>query len=526
MKQALALAWRTFADARVRAVSFALLFAGASFVNAVGYRSSYPTVEERLRFALAFGANKATRLFYGTPVRLDTVGGYVSWRAGGVLSLFAAFFGALSAVRALRGEEDAGRHELVVAGAIGKGAAFTSRLAAIGAMALVLWLGLLAGLVAGGLPLRGSVFMALSVMTVASVYAGVGAVTSQVMPTRLGALEIAGAFLAVDFLVRVVADTTDRQELHWVTPLGWVEELRSFTGPRPAVLVLPFLVTGAMLVVAFLLERRRDVGLALLAPRDERGPRVRLLGSPVLVALRLGWVGFAAWMFATTGFAFVVGTISKSVASGLSAEIRTRLEQLGIELATPSGYIGLAFLFFVLALSLFCCGQLAAVRADEAEGRLETLFAQPRGRVRWLAGRLGLASAGAVLLAVSAGLGAALGATAVGADVSVMRLLGAGLNLLPATMLFLGVGALLFAAVPRLGVGIAYGLVSVAFVWELFGTVLGAPSWLLGLSPFHQIGLVPAQAFRPAAAAAMLAIGIAAAGAALWRFRGRDLVGA
>ena len=147
--------------------------------------------------------------------------------------------------------------------------------------------------------------------------------------------------------------------------------------------------------------------------------------------------------------------------------MRERLEQLGIEVATPSGYIGLTFLFFVLAVSLFCCGQLAAARADEAEGRLETLFALPQGRVRWLAGRLGLAVAGAALLAVAAGLGAALGATAVGADVSVPRLLGAGLNVLPAAVLFLGLGALLVAVLPRLGVGIAYALVSLAFVWEL-----------------------------------------------------------
>ena len=526
MKPSRALAQRTLADARVRTLSFALLFTGVAFANTAGYRSTYPTLAERLRFAQSFGANKAARLFYGTPHRLDTVGGYASWRVAGVLSLFAAFFGAFAAVRAFRGEEEAGRHELVVAGAITRGAAFTSRLVAIGAMILVLWLGVLAGLVAGRLPVPGSAYLALSIVSVSAVYAGVGAVTSQLMPTRLGALELAGVFLGLDFLARVVSDTTEAQRLHWATPLGWVEETRSFVDPRPAVLVLPAVATAALLLTALVLEHRRDVGVALLAPREGRGPRLRLLRSPILLALRLEWVSLATWTVATAGFAFVIGTISKSVASGLSAEMRERLEQLGIEAATPSGYIGLTFLFFVLAVSLFCCGRLAAARADEAEGRLETLFALPQGRVRWLAGRLGLAVAGAALLAVAAGLGAALGATAVGADVSVPRLLGAGVNVLPAAVLFLGLGALLVAVLPRLGVGIAYALVSLAFVWELFGTLLGAPSWLLGFSPFHQIGLVPAQPFRAVPAGAMVVIGVVAAGAALARFRTRDLVGA
>jgi len=197
-----------------------------------------------------------------------------------------------------------------------------------------------------------------------------------------------------------------------------------------------------------------------------------------------------------------------------------------VQITTASGYIGLTFLFFVLAVSLFCCAQLAAARREEAEGRLETLLALPQGRDRWFAGRLGLAAGGAALLATAAGLGAATGAVAVDARVSVPRLLGAGLNCLPAGLLYLGLAALLFAAVPRLCVGAAYALVSLGFVWELFGSLLGLPSWLLGLSPFHQIGLVPAAPFRAGPAAAMLAIGLGAGAAAVALFRRRDLAGA
>jgi ABC-2 type transport system permease protein len=65
----------------------------------------------------------------------------------------------------------------------------------------------------------------------------------------------------------------------------------------------------------------------------------------------------------------------------------------------------------------------------------------------------------------------------------------------------------------------------VAFVWDLSGSVLGAPSWVLDLSPFRHVGLVPSQPFRAGAAAVMLAIGAAAVAVSMWAFRRRDLTG-
>jgi polyether ionophore transport system permease protein len=66
--------------------------------------------------------------------------------------------------------------------------------------------------------------------------------------------------------------------------------------------------------------------------------------------------------------------------------------------------------------------------------------------------------------------------------------------------------------------------VTLAFVWELFGSLLNAPGWLLGLSPFHHVGLVPAEPFEGEAAAIMLALAAVAALAAAWIFERRDLV--
>jgi len=146
-------------------------------------------------------------------------------------------------------------------------------------------------------------------------------------------------------------------------------------------------------------------------------------------------------------------------------------------------------------------------------------------RRRWLSGRLLLAAAGIAVLSLTAGVLAWVGAASQNADVPLLSMLEAGANCLPTALLFLGLGALAFALLPRAGAGIAYGIVAAAFVWQLFGGLLGAPHWLLDVSPFQHVGLLPAQPFRGTAAVVMLALAVLASISAVWAFRARDLAG-
>jgi polyether ionophore transport system permease protein len=127
------------------------------------------------------------RLFYGEPRDLLTVAGYTAWRVGGTL-VIAAAFGVVAAVQALRADEDAGRAELVLAGVIGRPAASWAAMAAIGAATLVLWAAEFAGFALGRLPAAGSAYLALATASVVPVFAGLGAVASQVAPSRRIAL--------------------------------------------------------------------------------------------------------------------------------------------------------------------------------------------------------------------------------------------------------------------------------------------------------------------------------------------------
>ncbi|MGZ4279299.1 MAG: polyketide antibiotic transporter, partial [Solirubrobacteraceae bacterium] len=384
-------------DARVRTISFAYIFAAYSYIQPAGFRRTYPTLEGRLAFARAFGDNKGLRLFYGEPHAVQTVSGYTAWRVGGTLAIAAAAFGLFAAVRALRAEEDAGRAELALAGAVGRRALFRAALAAIGGGVLLLWIAQFAGFVIGGLPVGGSAYLALATASVMSVCAGVAAVVCQVAPTRRLALELGGAVVGLLFVLRVVADTAGGVGwLRWLTPLGWAEELRPFTGARPLVLLLPLVSSVVLFAIAERIALTRDVGTGVLPARDAADPRLALLGSPLTQGLRGQRGTLTAWLGSVALYAYVIGAVSNSISpADVSESLRQRLEKLGSgSILTPVGYLSFVFLVMVLALSLFACAQVSAARHEEDAQHLETLLALPVGRSRWLAGRL-LAATGA-----------------------------------------------------------------------------------------------------------------------------------
>ena len=528
MGQARAIARRALAESRIRDGCFALFFLLFAYANPVGYRHTYPTLAERVAFARSFGTNKAVELFYGAPHDLLSVGGFTAWRFGGFTAIIAGIWGLLAAVRALRAEEDAGRQELVLAGVVSRRSAYLSVLAGLFAATTLLALAIFVGLVAAPLAAGESALLALATISPAIVFIGVGALTSQLAPTRRGALELATAVLAGCFLLRVVADIgSGLGWLRWATPFGWSEELRAFADPRPAVLLLPLLMTVLLLSAAGAIAARREVGSGLLQGRDSTDADLRLLSSPTALAVRLRRGSMLAWLTGIGVFAGVVGVLSTSFTTAdISANLRRQLEKLsGANITTPAGALGFYFLLFVLVISLFACAQLAAVRRQEADQQLETLFAQPVGRRRWLVQHLALAAAGAAALALATAILAWAGAASQNAHVSLPHLVEAGLNCLPTALLFLGLATLAFALVPRASTGLSYGLVTLAFVWELFGSLLGAPHWTLNLTPFQHIGLVPAQPFRAAAAVTMLAIAAAAASVGVYGFARRDLNG-
>ena len=522
-----ALARQALRDARARTVAFAYLFAVYAYVQPVGYRHTYPTGANRRAFADSFAGNPGLRLLYGQPHRIDTTAGYTAWRVGGVLAIAAAAYGLLAAVRVGRAEEESGRTEVVLAAPVSRATANTAGLLAVAAGIALLGLAEFAGLVAAGIPAGGAAYLALASGMTAAVFTGIGALASQLLPTRRGALGLATAALGLLFVLRILADTVSGAGwLRWATPLGWAELLRPLTGPQPLVLLLPAVTTALLLALAAGLARRRDVGAGLFPRHDSADPRLWLLTSPTAQALRAQATVVIAWLAGTAAFLMILGVVSHSLSTAdVPANVQRQIAKLGSgSIVTPTGYIAFLFLFVALAICLFVCTQISALRRGE-EQYLESVLAQPVSRSSWLAGRLILTAFAAAAIALAAGIAAWVGATAAGVHVALPSLLEAGGNALPIAILFLGLGGLVYALAPRVAAGIMYGLVAAAFLWQLVGALIGPPHWVLDLSPFAHLALVPSQPFQPVSAAVMVTVGVLGVISSLVAFSRRDIAG-
>ncbi len=532
-------AWVVFASTARRAARSGLLW-GIVFglvvaETAAGYAKSFPTQQSRANLAVTYESNLGLSSILGTARDLDTVAGYTAWHAMGILSVLGAIWGLLLATRLSRGEEDAGRWELLLSGQTTRRRAAIQAMAGVAVGLLVLWaITAVSTIAVGGgkdvdFTIGASLYLATSVVVGAALFAATGVVTAQLAPSRRQANTIGAALLGAAYLLRMMADSGAGIDwLRWVSPLGWSEELRPLADPRP-VLFLPIVAFIAVAVGASAtLAGRRDLSASALPVRDAPQPRTSLLAGQFGLTARLTRPLFLAWVIglAACGLMFGVAAQAGTGAVTESKAIEHAIERLGGEYGGTAAYLGISFLLGAGLVAFAAAGQITATRAEEAEGYVEHLLVRPVSRWRWLAGRL-LSSAALVLTAgVVAGMTGWLGTASQDGDLSFGRLVLAGVNIVPPALFILGVGALVYGVRPRLAAPVAYALVAWSFVIQLIASGVKMNQWVLDTSVLAHIAPAPATDPNWVAAAWLTGLGLLAAVVGVLGFRRRDLVGA
>jgi len=100
-------------------------------------------------------ADPSIRALYGAPFDLSTAGGFTVWRAGQFLTLGAALWTLLATTRVLRGEEEAGRWDLLLTGPIGRGRLLVVHVGALGLACILQGAVVALAFVASGQPVAG-----------------------------------------------------------------------------------------------------------------------------------------------------------------------------------------------------------------------------------------------------------------------------------------------------------------------------------------------------------------------------------
>jgi ABC-2 type transport system permease protein len=524
---------RTARSAARSAVVWGAVFGIAVASSAVSYSSLYTTRAQRDALAAAYGSNQATTALFGPAPGLQTVAGFTAFKVSMSLMVLGAVWGLLTGTRLLRGEEEDGRWEVLLAGRTTPRRATAQALVGLAAGVVVLW-----GLTAAGTVLVGrdasvgiavgpALYFALAMVATAALFAGVAAVAGQLAATRRQAAAIAAVVLGVAYAVRMVADAgVGLHGLIWLSPLGWVEQLGALTAPRPLALVPIAVCTGVLAVVSVGLAGHRDVGAGLLVDRSAARPRLRLLDGPTGLAVRLIRPTVVAWWIAIAVSGLLYGFVARSAGATVTgSSVHQVFTRLGATGSGAEAVLGVCFLVVAVLVAFMAAGQVTAARAEESSGRVDNLLTRPVASTSWLGGRLIVAGAALLVGGVVAGVAAWLGAASQHAGIPVAALVAAGVNIVPPAIVVAGVGVLVLGFSPRATSGVVYGYLAWSLLVEVVGGIGTTSRWGLDTSVFHHMAASPAVSVDWTADAVMVATALACAAVGLLGLRRRDLTG-
>lgn len=506
---------------RVRIALWVVAIPLLVLLTAASVKGLYPTQHDLDVAARGSEGNAAAIAFNGPPLALDTMGGEVAFQTGTVGLVVVALMSIFMVGRQTRGEEEAGRAELVRALPTGRHAGVAAALLVVGAMDVVVAAAVTLGLLALRLPAAGSVVFGLSFLAVGLVFAAFTTVAAQVSENTRVVHGGTGAVLGLTFVLRAVGDIGDGR-LSWLSPIGWVQKARPYAGERRWPLLLAAGGVAAALALASALAARRDLGAGLVPPRPGPARAAPRLGRPLGLALRLQRGSLIGWSCAVflTGIAY--GWVADDVQDliGDNDTMRKVIAAFG-EASITDAYLTRSLLTVALVGAGFAVQAALRPRGEESALRAEPVLAAPVSRLRWAGSHLTVAVLGSVVVLGAAGLGTGLSYALVSHDAGqIPRLLGAALLYAPALWTLAAVAIALTGLAPR-AVGAAWAVLGLCLVTGVLGDVLGLPDRLLDLSPFQHLPQLPAgrPAFGAPAAVTAVAAGLAAAGVAAFRRR-------
>ncbi|TNM54150.1 ABC transporter permease [Brevibacterium sediminis] len=502
----------------------------AYFANAIAVVMD----SDSLQAMTAFAKNPVMALITGPGYGLDqvTIPRFIVGMYGVFLMIGAALMSILTISRHTRAEEQTGRAELVRAGVTGRHTQLIAALALTVFMNLLLSAGMAAAFgfsQAEPDSWSATMLFTVGIGAVGCVFAAVTAVTVQLSAFARAASSMAGAVLALSFVLRGIGDMSHVSGggldwLSWLSPLGWAQQTAPFTLDRWWPLLYSAGLFTVLVVAAAMLQSRRDLGAGIVAERLGRSQAGPLLSTPLGLALCLQASSLIWWSMSMLVMGVVFGSFTGPMDEGAAGMPPEILSIMGGRSGIVDGYLGYMALYFAIIVAAYAVIAAGGLRSEESSFHTEPVLATAVSRSGWLASWAMVTLVGAGWLMGMAGLGEGVGAAMSMDDWSLVwpTLLG-HLAQAPSIWALLGFAYLLYGLAPRL-MSLSWIVFGASAVLALFGGLMQLDDAVLDLSLFTHIGQYPAQDLSAEAVLWLAGIAVVLVGAGILGFRRRDLV--
>lgn len=511
-------------DSRRATLIIGILLGVLMLITASQVAIEYDTAIERQALLAQMQALPAVfQGMLGEPIRIDTLGGFLSWRTFGFIPVIVGIWSIVALSGTLAGELARGSLDVLAGGPLAKSSLAIQKLAAhLVALAIAVLILAIATAVSiaafGNLPIDpvglDAVFGQAAWVYVATITPGAAAFAVAPFVGRSSAIGIGALVLFVSFIVNGYGDL--------VPAFDTIRGLSYFdltAGHRPLAGVwdwgsigLLSAIVAAVLVFGVIAFARRDLlvpsGGRQLVPRLDAwivGPFTRSFGERLPAALVWGGALAAYGLLLATSADEFVATL------GQIPQVVEMIERLfpDADILSVGGFLQLAYFSEAIILvglaSAFFVGGWAS---DESERRIEMILGAPLSRLGWaLKSGLGVMVAIALMIALAA-LGVVVGAAIQGGDGIQVAL---GVSVLGAYgMAVAGVGLAVGGVIrPGIAAVTVVSLTIVFYLIDLLGQILRLPDTIVGLSLNQHLGEPILGNFDPfgLALCAVLAVG-------------------
>jgi ABC-2 type transport system permease protein len=489
--------------------------------------------------------------WFAEPVKIDTAGGYATWKYG-LTILIVAIWPILALTGLFRGEEERGSMDVLLSLprtrlriAIEKVAAMWTALLAMGLIIGVLTY-------AGGAKVKADftfadcILFGVNLALVSGVFGGIALLLAQFFQERRSAAgATAGAmfaFIVMDMVHRVVPSGEWISRLSPVYYFNLSKPLIPSYGTNYGAMLLLLALTVVLSGAGVWLFVRRDIGGVVTLPWARRLPRraarpqaellpggwsvrsvyARSLG---MVAPSAGWwtlaiAGFAGWMVV------VVKETAKQLYSILSGSpvMRDIFKLSGGQSELNASILNGVFIFMPLLLMAFAVTQANRWSSDEQDGRLELVLATPQPRLKVLLARFAALSTATIVISLITLAVTELASSAEGVALDSGNVVAATLSMIPLALLVAAIGYL-FSGWLRAAVdtGLLSFLLVIWFVISFIGPGLKWPDATLHLSAFYYYGTPLLNGAQVTSLIGVLAVGAAALALSSYRFVRKDI---